>query len=143
MKEFKSKAEVFEYISNKFNSKDVKGIAIVGSTAKKAIRNFSDIDVDVFNEKQLKPFYELCLVKEKIVLITVYFYKAGKKAQLPENGKILEGSYFEQIEHKKSSIYTKKQRAGRDNQMFLDSLFKFLRSKNKKYLAVVDKYSRI
>lgn len=143
MKQFKSKAEVFEYISNKFNSKKVKGIAIVGSTAKKSIKNFSDIDVVVFNEKPLKPFYEICLVKENLVLITVYFYKAGKKTKLPENGKILKGDYFEQIEHKKSSVYNSKQRAIRDNQMFLDGLFKFLRSKDKKYLNWVEKYSRI
>ena len=143
MKQFKSKAEVFEYISNKFNSKNVKGIVIVGSTAKGKIKQFSDIDGVVFNKTGRKPIYELCLVNKKVVLITVYYYKAGKLEKIPSNGKILYGDYFQQIEHKGDRKYTSKQRAIRNNQMFLDGFFKFLRSKDKRYLNWIEKYSRI
>lgn len=143
MKEFKSKTSVFEYISKKFKEQDTQGICVVGSTAKGKIKNFSDIDVVVFNKTGKKPFYELCLVNKKVVLITVYYYKAGKIEKIPNNGKILCGNYFQQIEHKNDRKYTLKQRTIRDNQMFLDGFFKFLRSKNKRYLDWVDKYSRI
>ena len=143
MKQFKSKKEVFNYIKNKFLEKDVKGIVVVGSTAKGKIKNFSDIDVVIFNEKNLKPFYELCLVNNNLILITIYFYKFGKIAKLPKNGKIIYGDNYEQIEHKNNLKYNNKQRIIRDNQMFLDGLFKFLRSKNNHYLNWIDKYSKI
>lgn len=143
MKQFKSKEEIFNYIKNKVLRKDVRGIVVVGSTAKGKIKNFSDIDVVVFNEKNLKPFYELCLVNKKIVLITIYFYKYGKIVKVPKNGKVIYGHNFEQIEHKDNLKYNKKQRAIRDNQMFLDGLFKFLRSKDKHYLSWINKYSKI
>lgn len=143
MQEFKSKKEVFEYITKKFKTKDVKGIVIVGSTAKGSIKQFSDIDVVVFNNKPLKPYYELCLIDKKIVLITIYFYNAGRVKNIPKNGEILYGNYFEQIEHKGNLNYNKENRIKRDNQMLLDGLFKYLRSKDKNYLKWVDKYLNI
>lgn len=142
MEVFKTKPEVFSYIRSKFSTKDVKGIAIVGSTAKGKIKNFSDIDVVVFSEKPFKPHYELCLIGSKLVLITIYFYKSGKEINLPKNGKIVYGKYYSQIEHEGNLNYDVKGRIKRDNQMFLDGLFKFLRTKDKQYLSWIDKYIR-
>lgn len=143
MKKFKSKKDLFDYIKNKFLEKDLKGIIVIGSTAKGKIKNFSDIDIVIFNEKNLKPFYELCLVNKKLVLITVYFYKSGKVTKVPKNGKIIYGNNYEQIEHKNNLKYSKEKRTIRDNQMFLDGLFKFLRSKDEHYLNWIDKYSNL
>ena len=65
MRRFNTKTESFDYIKNKFISKDVVGIAVVGSTAKGRIKKFSDIDVVVFNKKRLKPYYELFLIEDQ------------------------------------------------------------------------------
>lgn len=142
MKQFNTKENAFLYLKNKFFSKDVKGIVVVGSTVTEKIRRFSDIDVVIFNEKPQKPDYELCLIGDKLVLITVYFYKAGNEAKIPKNGKILYGHYYSQIEHKENLNYDRVGRIKRDNQMFLDGLFKFIRTNDKHYLNWIDKYSR-
>ena len=97
----------------------------------------------MFNKKPLKPYYELATFDGKIFLISVYFYKPGKELSLPENAVAIKGKYFEQIEHKGSSTYTKKERAIRDNQMFLDMLFKYIRHGDKKVLTSVEKYSKL
>ena len=142
MKEFKTKEETFQYIKNKFLSDDVVGIVVVGSTAKGKIKNFSDIDVVVFNKKLLKPYYELCLIENKLVLITAYFYDFGNKIELPKNGRIIYGDYYSQIEPKGNLNYNDAEGIKRNNQMFIDGFFKFLRSKDKKYIEWIEKYSR-
>ncbi|SRR3989344_6339188 len=142
MRKFKTKEETFLYIKNKFVSKDVVGIAVVGSTAKGKIKKFSDIDIVVFNTKKLKPYYELCLIKDKLVLITAYFYRPGEIIGIPENGRIIYGNYYSQIEHKGNLNYNQKERIKRDNQMFLDGFFKFLRSGDKKHINWIEKYNR-
>ena len=142
MQQFKSKKEVFNYIKQKFLAEGVEGIVIQGSTTKGKIKDFSDIDIIVFNNKKLKPYYELCLVNNKMVLITAYFYKPGKIEKTPKNEVVLYGNSYSQIEHKGNLDYTKEERIKRANQMFLDCLFKYLRSRDKSYLKTVDKYSR-
>lgn len=143
MEQFSSKSKAFKYIKQKFLKKGVKGIVIQGSTAKGKIKRFSDIDIVVFNNKKLKPHYELCLINNKLVLLSAYFYKLNKIIKPPKNTLILSGNFYSQIEHKGNSYYTKKERAKRNNQMFLDGLFKYLRTKDKHYLSWVDKYSNI
>jgi len=140
MRSFKSKKEVFEYIKNKYS--EAETILIKGSTAKGKLKEFSDIDIEFYQDKPTKPEYEIVLVDKKLALITAYPYKAGKKInKIPENVLVLKGEYCEQIENQKE--YTEKERAIRDNQMFLDFLFKYLRTKDKKYLETVDKYARV
>lgn len=143
IKKLKSKEEVFSYIIKKYSKLNIKGIAIIGSTAKGNIKEFSDFDVVVFNQKERKPEYELIQVNNKLTLLAVYFYKPGNKKKIPSNGKILFGEYFEQIEHPGHLKYTPSQRIKRNNQMFLDGLFKFLRSKDSHYLSWLEKYQNL
>jgi predicted nucleotidyltransferase len=142
MKEFKSKEEVFEYLKKKFLNKSTLGIAVIGSTAKKPIKEFSDVDLEVITRKPTKPYYELCTINGKLFLVNAYFYLPGKKVDLPARGRILYGEYYKPIEHPKNLIYNSKERNVRDNQMFIDMLFKYARSKDKKYLKIIDKYWR-
>lgn len=140
MKIFKTKKEVFEYI--KENYKDAETILIKGSTAQGKIKEFSDIDVEFYQDKSAKPEYELVLVEDKIVLISAYPYKMGKGIEkIPDNVLVLKGDYCEQIDIQKK--YTEEERAVRDNQMFLDFLFKYLRTRDKKYLEIVKKYLKL
>ncbi len=140
MKSFSSKQEVFDYLKEKYSN--AKAIVIQGSTAKGDIKEFSDIDLIFYQDKPAKPEYELILVNNKLVLISAYPYKAGKRLkEIPENALVLKGEYYEQIDNQ--TEYDKKERVLRDNQMFLDFLFKYLRTKDIKYLDNLDKYRRI
>ena len=143
MKNFLTKKQVLDYINNTFLKEDVKGIAICGSTAKGKIKEFSDMDVEIFNSEKLKPYYELILVNNKLCLISIYFYKAGKETKLPNNASSLYGKYFEKIEHIGNLKYTKKERKIRNNQMLLDMLFKYIRHKDKKLLNSIEKYAML
>jgi len=140
MKSFKSKKEVFEYIKNKYAKAET--ILIKGSTTKRKLKEFSDIDVEFYQDNPAKPEYEIILVDKKLVLITAYPYKSGKKInKIPENVLVLKGNYCEQIENQED--YNKEERDIRNNQLFLDFLFKYLRTKDKKYLENVKKYLRL
>lgn len=142
MRTFKTKSEIFEYICKRFSEKDVKGIVVKGSAAKKEIGQFSDIDIEIYNNKKIKPYYELVLLKDKLILISIYFYKASKKLQVKDYILVLKGDFFEGIEHKGNEKYSKQERIIRDNQMLVDCLFKYLRSKDKGYLNCVEKYCK-
>ncbi len=84
MKKFKDKQELFEYILEKYSGADT--ILIRGSTAKGDIKEFSDIDIEFYQDNASKPEYEIILINEKIVLLTAYPYKSGKKLEdVPEN----------------------------------------------------------
>lgn len=135
MKSFKNKKEVFEYIKEKYL--EAETILIRGSSVNGEIKEFSDIDVEFYQDNPAKPEYELILVNNKLILITVYPYKAGKKIKnIPNNVLVLKGDYCEQIDNQK--YYTKEERRIRDNQLFLDFLFKYIRTKDKKYLESVE-----
>jgi len=140
MKFFKSKKEVFEYIKEKYSTAET--ILIKGSSVNKNLKDFSDIDVEFYQDKPAKPEYEIILVKDKTVLITAYPYKSGKPInKIPDNVLVLKGNYCEQVENQKG--YSKEERKVRNNQLFLDFLFKYLRTKDKKYLEIVEKYARL
>jgi len=139
MKEFKDKKEVFEYIKKKYSSAD--SVLIRGSSVKGLI-DFGDIDVEFYQDKPAKPEYELVLAEGKLVLISAYPYKAGKQIkEVPENVLLLKGNYHEQIENQEK--YTQSERKLRDNQMLIDMLFKYMRTKDKKYIKSIEKYLKI
>ena len=140
MRSFKSKKEVFEYIKKKYSTAET--ILIKGSAVNKNLKEFSDIDVEFYQDKTAKPEYEVVLVNGKIVLITAYPYKSGKQInKIPDNVLVLKGTYCNQIENQEK--YSEKEKEVRNNQLFLDFLFKYIRTKDKKYLETIDKYSRL
>lgn len=137
MKLFKTKGEAFEYIKQKYENAET--ILIKGSTFKGEIKEFSDIDVEFYQDKPAKPEYELILIDSDLVLISAYPYKTGKRlGKIPKNVLILKGNYCEQIDIQED--YSSEEKVIRDNQMFLDFLFKYLRTKNDKLLNKLDKY---
>ena len=79
MQVFKNKQEIFSYLKRKLSGEN-KVIIVKGSTAYGAIKAFSDIDVETYGNKFDKPYYELIFLREKPVLVSVYFnkYKKGK-----------------------------------------------------------------
>lgn len=143
MKILKTKKQVFDYIKRKYLIMGkTKSILIKGSSVNSDLREFSDIDVEVYQEEKRKPEYEIVLVGGNLVLITTYFYKPGKKLKSNlKNSLLIHGDYYEPIENQ--GDYTEEERKVRDNQLFLDFLFKYLRTKNPKYLSSVDKYSKL
>lgn len=116
IKIFKGKKQVFNYIKQLFSKYK---IIFKGSSVKKELNDFSDIDVEIYGKTRV-PYYELVFVGKKLVLITVYFYK-------DENNK------------PKKDKYNQKQRTIRECQLAIDFMFKYLRHKNKKYLESVIK----
>ena len=136
---FKNKYGVFEYIKKKYSKAET--ILVKGSSVNKPLKEFSDIDIEFYQDKPAKPEYEFILVNNKIIIIA-YPYKAGKKiVKIPDNILILKGNYCEKIENQKN--YNWKEKIIRDNQLFLDFLFKYLRTKDSKYLKKIEKYSRL
>ncbi len=97
MKKFKSKEEVFDYIIKTFKDKYAEAIFIKGSTAHGKIKHFSDIDLEIITKKTRKPYYELALLKDKIFLISAYFYWRGKSVKVPKNVKVLYGGYSSDV----------------------------------------------
>jgi hypothetical protein len=139
MKKFKDKKQVLEYIK-----RIAKGrvILIRGSTANKPVKNFSDFDVEVYGNKLKKPCYEIIFLGEKIVLISIYYYKykIGREIKLPKNVKVIYGKYNDKlIPNFIKDKYTPKQKIKRECQMLIDFMFKYLRTKDKKYLKSVIK----
>ncbi len=140
MRLFKLKKEVFEYINKKYSKAET--ILIKGSAVNKNLKDFSDIDVEFYQDEPAKPEYEIVLVNDKIVLITAYPYKSGKQiSKIPNTVLVLKGDYCEPIENQEE--YSAKERDVRNNQLFLDFLFKYLRTKDKRYLEIVEKYTRL
>jgi len=143
IRKFKNKTKVFEYIKELFPKS--KLIFIGGSTANNPVKNFSDIDVEVY-EKLKKPYYEIVFVGNKTILISVYFYEyvEGKKISPPKSIKIIKGIFNDKIERKHTAIYgegkyTSKERLKRDCQLVTDFCFKYFRSKDKNYLKYIQK----
>ena len=141
MLNFNNKREIFAYIKRKF-SKESELILIRGSTATKSVKKFSDFDIEIYRKKLKKPYYEVVFLKEKPILLSVYFdkYKKGKKIQKPANVKVLYGEYNDKIKPNFSKdTYTHKQKIRRECQLLIDFFFKYLRTKDKKYLNSIQK----
>ncbi|MFH1211064.1 MAG: hypothetical protein V1645_04065 [archaeon] len=136
---FTNKKEVLSYIKRKF-SKESNLILIRGSTAYKNVKNFSDFDIEIWGKKLRKPYYDIAFIKEKPILISAYFYKykKGRKTKVPQGTLIIKGQYNNKIipDFSKDK-YTNKQKIKRDCQLAIDFFFKYLRTKDKKYLTSV------
>ena len=136
---FINEKDVFEYIKKKF-SKESKLILVRGSTATKPAKKFGDFDIEIWTNKLKKPYYEIAFIKEKPILISAYFYKyqEGKDIQKPSNVKILYGKYNDKIKPDLSKdTYNNKEKIKRECQLLVDFFFKYLRTKDKKYLQSV------
>ena len=141
MKNFNNKREVFEYIKKKF-SKESKLILVRGSTATKPAKKFSDFDIEIWTNKLKKPHYEIAFIKEKPILISAYFYKhkEGREIKKPSNVKILLGKYNDKVKPDFSKdTYNNKEKIKRECQLLTDFFFKYLRTKDKKYLQSIQK----
>lgn len=141
MRQFLRQKDVFEYIRFKFRKGNTL-LLVRGSTARKTAKHFSDFDIEVYGRKVKKPYYEIALLKEKVILISVYFYvyQEGSKVQTPLNVKILHGEYNDIIkpDFRKDS-YTQKEKIQRECQLMIDFFFKYLRTKNRKYLRSIQR----
>lgn len=141
IKRFNSKQEVIGYIIKKFKNKS-NVIVIQGSTAHKPLKNFSDIDFETYCLKKHRPHYEIVLVKNKPILITVYSqkYSAGKIIPPPSNVKVVYGKYNDKLlpDFSKDK-WTMKEKVIRESQLAIDFIFKYIRSKDEFYLNAVQK----
>lgn len=138
---FETKKDVFNYIKRKFYKRS-NVILVRGSTAKKPAKKFSDFDIEVYTKYLRKPYYEIVFIREKPVLVSVYFqkYKKGKETNAPSTIKVLYGKYNAKLKPDFSKEkYTPKQKIRRECQILLDMFFKYLRTGNKRYLEFVQK----
>lgn len=137
MKQFKNKTEIFKYIRKKHSSKDDL-LLIRGSTAKEPIKKFSDIDAEIWGQNYKQPHYEIAFIKNKPILLTIYFYKykKGKEVRPLKNIKIIAGKYNNKL---KPNFITKKKSKKRECQIIIDFMFKYLRTKNNKFLKNIQK----
>ncbi len=147
IKKFNKKSGILNYLKNKFIESDL--IIISGSTAHGTINNCSDIDLEVHGRKIKNPYYELIFLKNKIVLISVYFreYNPGKKIHPPKNIKVIKGVYTDKIDKKfikmySEGVYNQKEKIKRECQLVLDFCFKYFRSKDNAYLGYIQKRIR-
>ena len=142
IKKFKTKKEVFHYLVSTY-SKENKLIGIRGSTAYGKIKHFSDLDIEVFGKEARKPIYDLVFIGKRLTVITTYFYlfKEGKPLmKFPENLKTLYGTYNTNTQPNFSKdTYTPEEKIKRECQLLVDFLFKYLRSKDQKYLNSIQK----
>jgi len=130
-------------------NKSIKVILARGSTAYGKIKNYGDIDLEIYTEKPKKlPYYKILNFNGKKVLLTVYFYrfKKGeeiKKRKISRNIRVLYGCYNSNLKPSfKKEKYNKKERTIRDKQLYLDFLFKYKRTKDKKLFSTIRKYKR-
>ena len=88
-----------------------------------------------------KPYYEIVFLKEKPILISVYYYKykKGKEAQKPKNVRILFGKYdkeadksFNNPKHFAKNKYSQKEKIKRACQLIVDFFFKYLRTNKRR-----------
>ena len=137
---FQSKDELFGYLVRKFKSGN-NVILIRGSTAHGTLKQFSDVDVEIY-EKSRKPYYDIAFVGSKLILVTIYFYpyKAGKPCFFEDNVRVLYGEYNDNLKPIfKKDTYNSGEKTIRECQLLIDSFFKYLRTKDKKYLEAVKK----
>lgn len=144
MNTFTSRKELDKYILS--FSKDSELAIIRGSTAFREPNEFDDLDVEIYSKKEKKPFYEIILYKEKVVLLTIYFYKFQKGNSIEkESINVLKGEYNDKIDEIfeknffKKDKYTIKEKIVRENQLVLDFLFKYLRKKEDKVFERINK----
>ncbi|MCX6742026.1 MAG: hypothetical protein NTX24_02520 [Candidatus Pacearchaeota archaeon] len=141
---FNKKSDFFDYIKNKFDKEDL--ILVHGSTAHGRIKNYSDFDMEIHGKKVKKPYYELIFIKEKPVLVSIYFkmYNKGTKTKPPNGIGIIKGIYTDKIDTQlirmyQEGRYNQKEKLKRECQLIADFCFKYFRSKDRKYLQYIQK----
>jgi predicted nucleotidyltransferase len=146
MKEFNYKEEVFKYILENY-AQSAKAVLVRGSTASYRVKPFSDFDIEIYSQKKQYPIYEIHLCAGYPILITIYFYeyKFGSLLIKPQNVKMLKGNYTSGIEEvfqkeiNTKDPYNEKEKIIRNNQILVDFLFKFFRTKDENALNKVQK----
>ncbi|MBU2503935.1 MAG: nucleotidyltransferase domain-containing protein [Nanoarchaeota archaeon] len=116
IQKFQNQNQLVNNLSKKFGKYEIE---IVGSSAKKLLKHYSDIDIDIYGIEK-KPYYELIFMDNKLVLLTVYFYKSKKYKN-------------------KKETYNAQEKIKRECQLVIDFMFKYLRSKDKRNLEAVQK----
>lgn len=145
IKKFGGKRRLWGYLKEKF--KEAQVILIHGSAAYKPLKNFSDVDLEVYGGQVKKPYYEIVFIKNKPTLLTAYFYKyqKGEKKPPPWNIRIIKGEYTTAIEQRKPQTmysevkYSTEEKRKRECQLVADFCFKYIRSKEKLYLQYIQK----
>ena len=140
IKKFRNKEKVFDYLKKTFSKSKI--ILIRGSSAKKPIKNFSDIDVEIYSNNPRKPYYEIVFIRDMPVLISAYFYKfkKGDILKTPNNIKIINGEYNKSIKPDFSKEpYNNKEKIKRECQLAIDFMFKYLRTKNASNLKPIQR----
>lgn len=141
MDRFKNKSQVLAYITKRFKPGS-RLVLLRGSMSSRPVKNFSDFDVEVYGKRAKKPHYEIVFVKNKIVLVTAYFYRfqKGKIAGPPKGVRALYGRYNDRVKPDFSrDTYTHGEKIQRECQLVMDFFFKYLRTKNAKHLESVQK----
>jgi len=141
IKKFTKKTEILDYVKSKF-SKENDLILIRGSTATKRIKKFSDVDIEIYGSKLKKPYYELILLNNNPSLLSAYYYKyeKGKEIIKPNGVNIIYGEYNNKIKPNfDKDTYNNKEKIIRECQLLTDFFFKYLRTKDNKYLKSVQK----
>ncbi|MFP4119356.1 MAG: hypothetical protein ACLFTH_04850 [Candidatus Woesearchaeota archaeon] len=120
-------------------------VLIRGSTAYGEIKEYSDLDIEIYGMESKKPFYGILFYQSKIILLTIYFYKyeEGNPEKPPDNVRLLQGQYNDRIrsifeyEVKKKDSYTEEELIIRKRQLFLDLFFEYMRSNDDKLLSQI------
>ncbi|MGV8172175.1 MAG: hypothetical protein ACP5OA_05800 [Candidatus Woesearchaeota archaeon] len=147
---FNDRNSIHKYIISTFAKKSDL-VLIRGSTAFGTIKPFSDFDIEIYTGKSRNPFYEVVLYKDYPILLTVYYYKFEKGLEhiIPKNIHVLQGKYTNQIERifqreiNKKGQYNGKDLIYRKCQLNMDFFFKYMRSKDDKFLQHVNKKLRM
>jgi hypothetical protein len=150
IKQFNTREDIHKYLVNTF-SKPSDLVLIRGSTAFGKIRSYSDFDVEIYSKSIKNPFYEIIFYKNHPVLLTIYFYSysKGKDILPPKNLNVLQGVYNDKIEEifqreiSKEGQYNGKDLIARKCQLNIDFFFKFMRSKDSKFLEKVNNRLRM
>jgi hemerythrin len=144
IQKFNQKSDFFNYIKDKFNKEDL--IMVHGSTAYERIKSYSDFDMEIHGKKVKKPYYEIIFIKEKPVLVSVYFklYNKGTKIKPPKGIKLIKGIYTDKTDTRfirmyQEGHYNQKEKLKRECQLIADFCFKYFRSKDRKYMQYVQK----
>ena|SRR3989344_3778836 len=138
---FQTKSSIFEYLIDEFGSQS-NVILVRGSRTKKSAKMLSDIDVGVYSSRKKKPYYEMALLHNKFLFITIYFYgyKAGEVINPPKDVEIIYGKYNKNLKPDfTKDTYNSKEKIRREGQLVTDFLFKYLRTYDRKYLKSVQK----
>lgn len=131
IKTFQENSEIFRYLLDEFQDQS-KVILARSSTTEKP---FSDIDVYVYGDKKKKPYYEIAILQDKLLLITIYFYsyKTGEFVNLPENVEVIYGEYNKNLRYDfLRRAYNQEEKIKRQTRLITNFVFEYLQHAKKK-----------